>query len=290
VVTSSVISFPSGAGGGRSLRDRPPLVHAGSAGVDGDRHRHGVGDHVVDRRAGPGLLDELGQLLGGGVALDREAHGDALVAVADLVVETEDGRHRSLALGNGLLHELSTPVNQAYGIGEGQRAGADQRRVFAQAVTGDAARQLTALIAPVLACGDPVELGPMPSAEKQEQIRRLQRQIFRLEQQIARSREAVDRLIQLIQMTDPTLHVTRDASLRLPEARIELTVTNEALADGYQVRLEYSDDLLNWNTATTGTEGTRLVESSTQTNGDQVMEYFIEASDSGRAFWRIAVF
>ena len=43
-----------------------------------------VGQHVVDGRPPPGLLDQGGQLLGGGVALDDEADPDLPVAVADL--------------------------------------------------------------------------------------------------------------------------------------------------------------------------------------------------------------
>ena len=45
-----------------------PLWASGGVDLDGDGHR--VGDDVVDGRAGPGLLDDLAQLLGRGVALD----------------------------------------------------------------------------------------------------------------------------------------------------------------------------------------------------------------------------
>src|SRR4051812_33628318 len=54
-------------GRARRCACHPPGPGA-SAGIDLDGDRHSVGDDVEDRRAGPRLLDQLAQLLGGGVA------------------------------------------------------------------------------------------------------------------------------------------------------------------------------------------------------------------------------
>jgi hypothetical protein len=60
-----------------------------SGGVDLDGGGHLVGDDVVDRRAGSGLVQELAQVLGRRVTSDGEARGDLLIAVADLGVQPE---------------------------------------------------------------------------------------------------------------------------------------------------------------------------------------------------------
>src|SRR6187200_3056678 len=51
---------------------------------------YSAGDHVVDSGSGPRLLDEVAQLLGGRVALDRETDRDVAVAVGDRGIEPED--------------------------------------------------------------------------------------------------------------------------------------------------------------------------------------------------------
>ena len=65
-----------------------PVRWAGRAGRSGrgdvDRDGDAVRDHVEHRRPAPRLLDECGQLLRLGVALDVEDHPDGLVAVADV--------------------------------------------------------------------------------------------------------------------------------------------------------------------------------------------------------------
>ena len=95
-------------------------------GVDLDGDGHLVGDDVVDRRAGSGLVQELAQLLGRGVALDREAHRDLLVAIAHGGVEPEDAVEVDVAADRGAdLGELDLAgggdVGQAGGEAGGQR-------------------------------------------------------------------------------------------------------------------------------------------------------------------------
>ncbi len=51
--------------------------------------------------------------------------------------QPEDRGHRTLAGWHGLLHEASTRMHGAHGVGEQQHTGADQRGVLAQRVTGD---------------------------------------------------------------------------------------------------------------------------------------------------------
>src|SRR5262245_5278066 len=76
-----------------------------SPGRDVDRDRDAVGEHVVDGRAGPGLLDQAAQDLVRGVAGEPEGNPDLLVAVAHLVGEAQDAEQVDVTLhsgGNGL--------------------------------------------------------------------------------------------------------------------------------------------------------------------------------------------
>ena len=77
------------------------------------RRRHGglgslhadlraVGQHVVHRRAGDGLVHDLAQLLGRRVAADGEADADRPVAVADLVGDAEDAAQVDVTPNGGL--------------------------------------------------------------------------------------------------------------------------------------------------------------------------------------------
>src|SRR5439155_15942253 len=113
---------PTGAG--RAGRARPAGVRSAGGDVDGDGHP--VGEDVVHRGAGPGPLDELTQRLGRGVALDRELHGDVLVAVAHLGVEPKDAVEVDVAGHDGA--DLGEPdpagggdVGQSRGDAGGQR-------------------------------------------------------------------------------------------------------------------------------------------------------------------------
>src|SRR5688572_2315779 len=80
----------------RPARLRPQLARA--CGVHVDCDRDALGDHVEHGGTGACLGDDLGELLGRGVALDVEAQAHALVAVADLVGETEDAAQIHVAL------------------------------------------------------------------------------------------------------------------------------------------------------------------------------------------------
>src|SRR5918995_1706406 len=98
----SVVGSGPVAGGGPGHR-----IECRSGGVDLDRDGDAVGDDVEHRRAGPGLLDEGLQLLGGGVALHVEGDPDRLEAVAHVGVEAEDAVEVDVALdGRGDLGQL----------------------------------------------------------------------------------------------------------------------------------------------------------------------------------------
>jgi hypothetical protein len=53
------------------------------------------------------------------------------------VVSTHDRRHRALPRGHGLLHRLRAKAHQRQRIAKRERAGGDERRVFAEAVSGE---------------------------------------------------------------------------------------------------------------------------------------------------------
>src|SRR3954451_11777228 len=89
-----------GPGGRPAGAGRPPTGGSGSGDVDADVGA--VGQDVEDRRPATGLLDQLGELLGGGVALDGEVHPDLRVAVPDAGVQAEDAEQVDVALDAGL--------------------------------------------------------------------------------------------------------------------------------------------------------------------------------------------
>src|SRR4051794_21639911 len=78
---------------------RTPLRTLGRVNLDHDGYP--VGDDVIDGCPSSRLLDELAQLLGARVALDREAHGDLAVAVAHVGVEAEDAVEVDVACHGG---------------------------------------------------------------------------------------------------------------------------------------------------------------------------------------------
>src|SRR5512132_67538 len=78
----------------RATRSAPAAVRAvssmaASAHVSGHGDGDAVGDHVVDDRARLGALDDLLELLGTGIAPDREGDVDALEPVAVRVVDPD---------------------------------------------------------------------------------------------------------------------------------------------------------------------------------------------------------
>ena len=100
------------------------------SGVDLDRHRHAVGDDVVDSRAGFGLFDDLAQL-GGVVALELEADLDLLVPVADSVAEAEDAEQVDVALDSGLdLGEVDLASRRDVGDAGGEAGGQGVQHVL----------------------------------------------------------------------------------------------------------------------------------------------------------------
>jgi hypothetical protein len=77
--------------------------------------------------------------------------------------------------------------------------------------------------------------------------------------------------------------------VRQPGGSLTLTATQGALADGYTVGLRFISDLKSWTTATAETAEVRLLRTTTLGNGDQEMEFDIQAGGE-RLFWQIAVF
>jgi ribonuclease BN (tRNA processing enzyme) len=71
------------------------------------------------------------------LALRIEADGKVLAYTGD-ILEAQDRGHCALPQRHGFLHELTTAMHQLHGIGKRQHSGAHQRRILAQAVTGDA--------------------------------------------------------------------------------------------------------------------------------------------------------
>src|SRR3982751_1834566 len=97
-----------------------PVRMTRSVRVDVDGDRHPAGEDVVDGGAGPGLLDELGQLLRRGFAFGGEPDGDVLVAVADVGVESKDAVEVDVADDRGA--DLGEP-DSAGGGDVGQAGG-----------------------------------------------------------------------------------------------------------------------------------------------------------------------
>ena len=71
-----------------------------------------------------------------------------------LGVQTEDGGHAAGAHRHRFLHRLGAQAHQRQRIGQAERAGGHQRRVFAQRVTGHRSRRRAALGQPDTVIGD----------------------------------------------------------------------------------------------------------------------------------------
>jgi hypothetical protein len=86
----------------------PFRVESRCGDVDGDGYA--VGEHVVHGGPAARLLDQPGERLGLGLALDVEDHPHRLETVADARVETEDAEQVDVPLDpGGHLPELDTP-------------------------------------------------------------------------------------------------------------------------------------------------------------------------------------
>ncbi|MNY34367.1 hypothetical protein D3C86_1687030 [compost metagenome] len=90
--------------------------------------RCGAGNHHLARRIEVDRADHL--------TLRRFGTG----GTHGIVVQTKDRRHTALPGRHCLLHQLTTQLDQLDRIGKRQTAGRDQRRVLAQAVTGNEGR------------------------------------------------------------------------------------------------------------------------------------------------------
>ena len=86
-----------------------------------------AGDDGLLRVVEVGRLDDLAQL----------ARGLRAACDDGAAVEAEDRRHRAGADRHRLLHRLGAKAHQRQRVGEAQRAGGDERRVFAERVAGD---------------------------------------------------------------------------------------------------------------------------------------------------------
>src|SRR5664279_1276142 len=90
---------PGSRGRARGGSARPTAAESGRGrGADVDHHVGAVDQHVVHGRPLTGLLDQRGEFLGGGVALDLEADPNLPVAVADGVGQPENAQQVDVAL------------------------------------------------------------------------------------------------------------------------------------------------------------------------------------------------
>src|SRR6185312_6900081 len=87
---------------GTAALPRRSLASGHDRSLDADRNRQAVGEAVEHGRAGFRLHDDFFELLGRSVAFDREGNFDALVAVANLVRETEDAAQIDIAFDGRL--------------------------------------------------------------------------------------------------------------------------------------------------------------------------------------------
>src|SRR5262245_22540068 len=65
--------------------------------ADADRYRHAVAQNIEHGGAGPGLLDDLLQLLARRIAFDLEADRHVAIAVADFIRDAEDASEINVA-------------------------------------------------------------------------------------------------------------------------------------------------------------------------------------------------
>ena len=75
------------------------------------------------------------------------------------------------------------------------------------------------------------------------------------------------------------------------DGTIILPATSEALADGYRIELQYSTNLIDWDTATATSDEVRILTTTTDPNSGDLETVFQAALDEeNRLFWRVAVF
>ena len=75
------------------------------------------------------------------------------------------------------------------------------------------------------------------------------------------------------------------------DGTIILPATSEALADGYRIELQYSTNLIDWDTATATSDEVRILTTTTEPNSGDLETVFQAALDEeNRLFWRVAVF
>lgn len=80
----------------------------------------------------------------------------------------------------------------------------------------------------------------------------------------------------------------------LPERQADgtmvLTTPSEALSDGYTVELQFSENLTDWEPATTTSAGVKILTTTTLPSNDLQTTFQIEAPNNGtKVFWRIVV-
>jgi len=75
------------------------------------------------------------------------------------------------------------------------------------------------------------------------------------------------------------------------DGTVILPATSEALADGYRIELQYSTNLIDWDSATTTSDGLRILTATTNPNsGDLETVFQADLAEENRLFWRIIVF
>ena len=79
---------------------------------------------------------------------------------------------------------------------------------------------------------------------------------------------------------------------RLANGNLTFTTTNESIADGYTVALQFSSNLEDWTSATTTTDGVRILSTTTDPSSGDVETLFQIDVPTGedQVFWRIIAF
>ncbi|MGZ0655757.1 Ig-like domain-containing protein [Coraliomargarita sp. W4R72] len=76
---------------------------------------------------------------------------------------------------------------------------------------------------------------------------------------------------------------------RQADGRLTVTAINEAIADGLEVQLWFSDDLDQWYLAQASTEGVKLISDTVDGSGNHQLIFEIFDRVGGQVFWRLAV-
>ena len=75
------------------------------------------------------------------------------------------------------------------------------------------------------------------------------------------------------------------------DGTIILPTTSGALADGYRLELQYSTNLIDWNTATETSNVVSILTATNDSNsGDLETVFQVDFTEGDRLFWRIAAF